>query len=41
MIANILAILMGVLVVGIGIWCWWFENHGHNDDADQKGEDEK
>lgn len=28
---TILLIIVAVLAVGLGVWCWWFENCGPDD----------
>ena len=28
---TILLIIVAVLAVGLGAWCWWFENCGSDD----------
>lgn len=36
MSGDIIVIIMGVLAVAAGIWGWWYERHGDNEETSAK-----
>ena len=38
MFENITVIILAIIAVGAGVWCWWFTNHDSEPDTSDEKE---